>query len=392
MKVALIARRALTNGGISQYVYEVAVHLAQKGCQVTLFANEVEPGIQKQKGITWKRVPMLSMRFLEKRRQLAWAKVFQLWSFSFISRFMVDPAKFDIIHTNGDSFIPCHLRNAQSCHLYWLKLRDGDNYRKNYFNPLHLAFLSLDAFNYQRQSPPPLVSACSPNTAREIAANYPLMPKANIRSTPNGVNIDRFNLEGKACATKSIRERHNIPLTAFVLIFVGWEYKRKGLRYVIEALSLLPEKKDIYILVVGGDKEAPYRALAQKKQVADRVVFAGAVNNGVEEYFKASDLFVFPTRYEPFGLVVTEAAACGLPVLIPRSVGAADFIMKDQKCGFYIEQDSADIAEKIKLLFEDKELYRSMSQQAYNKSRKFTWEYVTDKVLLLYNEITTSRK
>src|SRR5690606_19434072 len=109
-----------------------------------------------------------------------------------------------------------------------------------------------------------------------------------------------FQPADAAARRARIRAQHGYTDDDVVLLFVGKEFRRKGLRAIVDALPHLPEAARL--LVVGGDDAAPFQARARELGVADRVTFVGH-SPAVEDYFQAGDAFVFPTIYEPFGRV-----------------------------------------------------------------------------------------
>jgi len=110
--------------------------------------------------------------------------------------------------------------------------------------------------------------------------------------------------------------------------------------------------------------------------VTDRVVFAGH-HADTERFFAAADLFVMPTLYEPFGMVIAEAMASGLPVITSRLAGAAELI--DHKVdGVLLDEptDQAAIAREITLLLREPEQAREMGRLARSKVEHYSWDYV----------------
>jgi UDP-glucose:(heptosyl)LPS alpha-1,3-glucosyltransferase len=134
------------------------------------------------------------------------------------------------------------------------------------------------------------------------------------------------------------RKALDIPDDAPVAIFVGSGFERKG---AAGFLATVARVNGLYGLVVGHDKHLPrYRALAAKLGLAERVIFTGGIKD-VRPYYGASDVYLMPTLYEPFGLVFGEAMACGLPAIASPQAGAADWIRHGEN-GFIV--DPLDIA------------------------------------------------
>jgi glycosyltransferase involved in cell wall biosynthesis len=164
-----------------------------------------------------------------------------------------------------------------------------------------------------------------------------------VQVIPNGVDLVRFrpptDAERRdARAALGLDDEHRVAL------FVGHELRWKGVPLAIDALVHAPT---VMLLVVGGDSETIPLMLrrAERAGVLDRVHFAG-VRTDLPAVFAAADLFVFPTLYEPYGMVVSEALASGLPVVATRQGCAADLI-EDGVNGYLVDPDPVAIARRL---------------------------------------------
>src|SRR5262249_49115543 len=124
--------------------------------------------------------------------------------------------------------------------------------------------------------------AVSSRVTRELQHFYDV-PSSRIRVISNGIDIHRFTPDPDG--GQAVREEFGIPQDAKLLLFVGHEFSRKGLAYVIDAL----EKLDVWLLVVGSDDPVPYRKLARKAE--GRLVFAGH-RSDLPAIYSAADAFV----------------------------------------------------------------------------------------------------
>ena len=213
----------------------------------------------------------------------------------------------------------------------------------------------------------------------------------DILVIPNGVSLEAFTPATKQLWRDSVRKKHGIAGNDLLLLFAGGDWERKGLRYVIEALSLL-QRSDVRLLISGRGDERFYSQLAASKEVSDRIAFVSS-SADICQYYGASDVFVFPTLYEPFGLVILEAMASGLPVITSRVAGAAEFMNDGDDC--LLLDDPADagaIADKINLLLSDHELRNSMGRRARITAEKLSWEMVAEKTLQVYNSVLERKK
>ncbi|MDO9585106.1 MAG: glycosyltransferase family 4 protein, partial [Syntrophales bacterium] len=151
----------------------------------------------------------------------------------------------------------------------------------------------------------------------------------------------------------------------------------KGLDRLITALAVLkselPNEK-FKLLVVGKGTVGKYKGLAARLDIADRVIFTGVLEKAkLDKAYLASDIFSILSRFDTFGMVVLEAMAASLPVIVSSNVGAKD-IVREGVNGFIInEEDTAKISGKIALLL-DRERRLSMGREAHATALACTWE------------------
>ncbi|MCD6404758.1 MAG: glycosyltransferase family 4 protein [Planctomycetes bacterium] len=123
-----------------------------------------------------------------------------------------------------------------------------------------------------------------------------------------------------------------------VVLFVGRLLKEKGLDVLFEAcVRAKAAADDVVLLVVGdGRRQAAYKALAKKKGLAD-VQFLGFRSQAeLPEIYAAADVFVLASLVEPWGVVVNEAMASGLPVILSDQVGASADLVVEGENGFVV--------------------------------------------------------
>lgn len=237
-------------------------------------------------------------------------------------------------------------------------------------------FLERRAYRSARK-----VIAVSQGIRHELEGTYGI-PAGRIAVIPNGADIGRFARDEAARAATRREIRAGDGTT--VLLFVAHEFRRKGLRFVIEAMGLL-KQRDLRLVVIGRDDPAPFRALAERLGIRDRVAFLGVLKSGLERYYAAADLFVFPTAYEAFSLATLEAGAAGLPLLLTR-INGTDELVREGENGRFVERDAHDIAEKIGAVLATPGELERMGSASRQIAEAYSWDALVLRTLSVLEE------
>lgn len=229
------------------------------------------------------------------------------------------------------------------------------------------------------------IVAVSERVRRQLKQHY-RVPDERIVTIPNGINLARFNPEN-AQSRDAVRASLGIPVAVPLVLFVGSQYRLKGLEFAIRALAEM--QTTAYLLVVGGDTAAPFKRLAQELGVSERVIFAGA-RSDLPTIYPAADAFVFPTLYETFALVCLEAMASGIPVLAAPVGGIEDYL-RDGVNGFHIRREPTDIALKLDRVLSDRNLHARLSEQGIATAANYAWEKIARQYLNLFAELAAEK-
>ena len=176
------------------------------------------------------------------------------------------------------------------------------------------------------------------------------------------------------------------------LLFVSRLIKTKGLIETIQAFSKISEN---VILDVLGDGEIKSEAenLAKNLNLDEKINFHGHVSEQiVGEFYKKSDVLVFPTYHqEGFPMVIFNAMANGLPIITTRIRAAADYLNEPENSLWTNPKDADDLAEKIKILYHDANLIKTMSDNNFKLAREFTAEKIAPEYLEIYKKLSTQQ-
>lgn len=225
--------------------------------------------------------------------------------------------------------------------------------------------------------------------AQELKRHYPVSD-AEVAIIPNAADTLHFTPEKRTTVRTEILKRHLLDPDDFILLFAGGEWRRKGLELAIRALAKIPDPS-VKLVVAGTDPVShELEALPATLGVAARTVFAGYCTD-IDAYYAASDLFVFPSAYEAFSLATIEAAASGLPVLMPPISGSAE-LLSSGEAGIVIDRTPESIAEAVVSVRSSLHRHAELRDGARRiVERCYTWDRVAEQTAALYTRVLDRR-
>src|SRR4030042_4749775 len=357
MKIAVIRKKYTFHGGAEGFSQKLITGLADAGHDVHLYSLSWE-GTPASKNIFFHKVPAIS--FNSTLRDLTFA----LSAYRILKR-----EQFDVIQSNDKTLYQDIYRAGDGCHIEWLRQRwtrvGLAGKLSIILNPYHWLILNMEKIIFRAHRFKKII-AISELVKKNIIENYHVN-KMDIEVIYNGVDLERFTPRNKDLYRREIRKKYSIEDDAIVSLFVGSGFERKGLEFLLKAVELIPSP--VTVLIVGKGSEKRFKRFIKSQ----KVVFCGPQKE-VHKYYAASDIFVFPTIYEPFGNVHLEALASGLPVITTTLSGAAE-IIKDAVHGFVISlpEDCKGIAEKIKFMIDNREQIDLIGTNARKLAENFSF-------------------
>lgn len=211
--------------------------------------------------------------------------------------------------------------------------------------------------------------------------------KGDYLIMPNGVDLPRGRVDEELVA-QTCRD-YDLPEGLPVFLFLGRMMWYKGIRIILDALKELSDSgRDFRMVFVGGgtdrDEIVDY---CNKLGLEGRVFFCPAIHdrNIVRAWYCRANLFLFPSSFDTNGLVVREAAACGLASVLIRGSCAAEDV-DDGETGFLIEENSRSMAEKLETLCQCPETVKRVGLQA--QSRLYiSWDESVGKACRRYETV-----
>ena len=235
---------------------------------------------------------------------------------------------------------------------------------------------------------PPLVIVPSEYVRRQLEERYSL-PDEHIRRVFNGVRVEVPEQVVREQARQRLRETFSLPEPKLVAIFVGHNFRRKGLARMIESLAR-PAAQAWHLLVVGRGAVAQYERYAEQLGVSDRIRFVGS-RPDVWELYCAADVCVLPTYNDPCSRTILEALSLGLPCITTAYDGSSECI-RDGEHGFVIDSpESIDALANALEKLSDASTRRYMSEQARALGSFLSMRRHATEVFDLYRDIAARR-
>jgi len=236
------------------------------------------------------------------------------------------------------------------------------------------------------------VICCSQFMAGEVA-NYFKTPADKIDVIPNGVKADRFS-PWEGADLSRFRNMYALPGEQIVL-YVGRIVQEKGLHVLIEAVPLvLAENPQAKFVIAGtGDAVNALRARARDLGVGHKVLFTGFIpDDDRDRLYKVASCAVFPSLYEPFGIVALEAMAAKAPVVVSL-VGGLQEVVKHSETGITVYPDNPQsLAWGINHTLARPDWAAKRAENAYRVVvQEYNWQRIAELTIQIYQRILAER-
>lgn len=215
-----------------------------------------------------------------------------------------------------------------------------------------------------------------------------------IKVIYNAVDLETFKAVSDSQKLK-IREELDLPKDKFILISAAKSLKTnrwKGFDILLKALELLSERKDIFVVALGGAGWEGERKIENIGNIKILYLPFQKEHRIVAKYFSASDVFVLTSRAETLPLVVIEASSCGT-IPIASKVGGVQELIKDGENGFLVNpEDYIAFAQTIKKVLDDRALFERVKKNAIENSKNFSIENQTKQYIEFFYEVIDNFK
>ncbi|WP_320042167.1 glycosyltransferase family 4 protein [uncultured Desulfobacter sp.] len=368
LRLAVVVKKFMATGGAERYAMETTRRLCSRGHQVALVARQWDTTVA---------VDGLSLHRLPDYDHLP--SVLNSWLFARDAARLLTSLPLDAVisHEHGfhQDIAVVHTFPYRRGLARYPGIRKIDQL---YLSPRSWLHLYLEAQQMHSGQLTPVSE-----TIRDDLARYYHRTR-NVTVVNPGVDLDYFSPGATDGFRESTRQAIGVSPEETVILFVGNEFRRKGLDDLIAALGAAQ-----HLVVVGkGERWPHYRRLVRRLGMTDQVHFAGLVDD-VRPWYAAADLLVLPSIAEAFGMCVLEAMACGLPVIVRSDAGAAALVKKDSN-GFVFHH--VDELPTLLARLTNKRLRQRLGNEARRTAQNYTWDNAAERLETLSRQVAIELK
>jgi glycosyltransferase involved in cell wall biosynthesis len=362
--------RCTTDNSHGRYVMELALRLA-KAHRVEVFSGGFAPSVRQK--VVCHLLPVLD--------RPAVLRSATMWSTAIAATALSRP--FQIVHVGGADAPVGNVVTAHYCNAAYAGF-PGE--QQSWTRKVNAAIGErLERYCFRKASTRRVI-AVSRRLEGQVAHHYGVEP-SRLRVIHHGVDTEHFASRGPA-VRQEIRRNLGFTDHDFVTLFVGGDYRLKGLPVLLKAIARLGGSSKL--LAVGLERDQLLRTLLDRDDLKDRVVIVGRTRD-VVPYYSAADCFVSPTWYDAFGLATLEAMACGLPVIVSRAAGVSE-ILHDGVDSIVLDRpEEGDVlSTQLARLAHDPALRASLGRQARMVAEQHSWDRVVAETEDVYREAIAS--
>lgn len=370
-------------GGISRVVYDLANNLGRYGNQVHVLTcwEEGTPDFENEKNVTVHRVRLSDVsttNFIEWVLQLNFAMLESAVR-------LLQENKFDIIHAHDwlVAYAAKVLKNSFSIPLISTIHATEFGRNNGIYSDMQKAINSVEAM-LSDESEKLIVN--SKYMKEEIKSIFKVTGD-KISVISNGIELNKFN---KIEFDKEFRNNYAAP-SEKIVFFVGRLVSEKGVQVLLNAIPEIIRSYNDVKFVIAGKGPCLNNLIEQSRNlnIQNRVYFTGFVGEEVLlKLYRCSDIAVFPSTYEPFGIVALEGMVAGIPVVVSDTGGLREIVDHSVNGMKFYSGNSNSLADCILELLSNETLAKQISINALeNVHRLYNWNIITEQILQEYNYV-----
>lgn len=368
MRISYVVPRCVADNSHGRYVIELATRLGREH-SVTVYSGAFWPPLNS----------LVSCRLLPVPNRPAVVRLALLWA---SSRIRIDTGDFEIIHVQGADAPIGNVVTTASCNVVARRVADRGGSIVRRVN--YLIGELGERYCFTKPSTR-LIVAVSQKAKLDVERHY-RVDSSKCVVIPHGVDCVAFHPSNAAGFRTKVRETLGFGFNDFVVLFVGGDYRLKGLVTLLDALRHLPDTAKVIALGVRSDRYL--RELCISRELTRRVKIVPHSSEPAR-YYAAADCFALPTRYDTFSLATLEAMASGVPVIVSREAGVSDYLTNGND-SFILDdpKNSEQLALYVGRLMKDEGLHGAMGTRARRTAEGLSWDVVAESTLAAYRRLS----
>jgi len=369
MRISFFVPRCTPENSHGRYVVELAKRLVGEHF-VTIYSGSFWSPLRS----------MVRCKYLPVPNRPAVVRLAALWAAALV---VTRRSRADITHVQGADAPFGNVVTAQFCNAAMQSIGGGGGL----YHRINSAIGAAAEKYCMSQPSTRIIIAISHQVKGEIEREYGVDP-GKVLVIHHGVDGETFNPRHRTRWRDSFRASLRLSLDEFIVLFVGGDYRRKGLVPLLEAGRRVPG--DLKILAVGVKPDAALAQYIRTSGNKDRVIFLPTTDQ-IAPLYAAADCFALPTKYDTFSMAALEAMASGLPVILSRAAGVSELVTAGRDC--LLIEDSEDVsalAQHLTRLAQDSRFRESLGQQARKTAEGHSWDRVAERTLAAYRQAASS--
>lgn len=386
---------ATDTGGQVTYVLELSKHLAEPGAKVDIYTRRFEGRLEAEPvngDVRVVRIPCGPDQFIRKEDLFPHLDEYVD---NMLAYMQANNLHYDVIHSHywDAGYVSMKLAEKLGTHFFytahslgaWKKEQMGGDPEKmeklfNFSQRIH-----WENIIYRKARAQTVTTLDGKNNYKRLYD----FESPDLIIIPPGVDTKRFRplQPGETEAPLDVPTDYIFALSRID--------SNKGLDFLIKAYALIKDKSDAMLLIGGGSKNPKQHEIDVKGALLqivdelglnDRVVFTGYIpDEQLETYYRKANVFVLPSKYEPFGMTTLEAMSCGTPVVATRFGGIKDDL-HDQVDSLLVDPSSpVELSEAILRVLTDEALAAKLSKNGQKTIlERFSWESIASRTLSFY--------
>lgn len=228
------------------------------------------------------------------------------------------------------------------------------------------------------------IIAVSNKVKEEVVREYRVDPE-RIVVIPHGVDGEVFHPRHRSTVGRTARVGLGIGLNELVAMFVGGEYRLKGLVRLLRASRRLSDR--VRVLAVGVRPDAALKRVLRQEDLSGTVSFVEHTAE-VASLYAAVDCFVLPTRYDTFSMSTLEALASGLPVIVSRAAGVTELLTAERDCLVLEDPENVEaLGQHLGRLVASESLRARLGTAGRQTAERLSWDVVAARTLGVYGDV-----